>query len=471
MVFKKEIMRITVLYPVFLLVVLLSYNMLFQEGAWFGSYTNQYLLLVCAFFAVLLGYKKTMNPKGLFVKIYQNLKTVGVPIVILLLVGALTGTWLISGIVPAMVYYGLQTLNPFVFLPACVVISALVSLATGSSWTTSATVGVALIGVGTALGISSAMTAGAIISGAYFGDKISPLSDTTNLAPAMAGTHLYTHIRYMFFTTLPSILITITLFTIIGLNVDTNGQTDLTKILENISKIFVIKPVLFIVPVVVIILILLKTNALLSLSLGVILGGIFAWFFQKDLLMNLHGNGFMAIVESIFTQTQIQTDDKILSDLFNAKGMVGMVWTIFLIISAMIFGGVMEYVGFLGEITKGLLQFTKSMFKLFLSTTLSCVGLNIITSDQYLSIVIPGKMFKEAYENKKLAPENLSRTLEDSATVTSVLIPWNTCGAYQSGVLGVDTASYVFYCFFNYTSPLMTLIFAALKIKIRRLKK
>lgn len=462
-------MRIKVLYPVFLLVFLLFYNIFFKNGAWFGTYTNQYLLLLSALFTVVLGCGKHFSFKGLCQKIFKNLKTVSVPIVILLFVGALTGTWLISGVVPAMVFYGLQILNPVVFLPACVVIAALVSLATGSSWTTSATVGVALIGVGKALGIPMEMAAGAIISGAYFGDKMSPLSDTTNLAPAMAGTDLYTHIRYMLFTTLPSILITLILFTILGLNVKTSGQADLTEILEHIQKIFVIKPFLFVVPAIVIFLILIKIKPLIALSLGVILGGIFAGIFQKALLEDLGHNHFKTILESVFFETNIKTENEILESLFSAKGMMGMLWTIFLIITAMILGGAMEYTGFLPEITKGLLKFAKNTFQLFLSTVLSCLGLNIITSDQYLSIVIPGKMFKEAYKNKKLAPENLSRSLEDSATVTSVLIPWNTCGAYQSSVLGVDTISYVLYCFFNLLSPLMTLFFAALKIKIKKL--
>ena len=462
-------MNIKVLYPVFLLVILLFYNIFFEEGLWLGDYTNQYLLLGSALFAVVLGFEKNFRFKGLFQKIYQNLKTVGVAIVILLFVGALTGTWLISGVVPAMVYYGLQILNPDIFLPACVIIAILVSLATGSSWTTSATVGIALIGVGTALGIPTEMAAGAIISGAYFGDKISPLSDTTNLAPAIAGTDLYTHIRYMLFTTLPSIFITLVLFTILGLNLKTSGQADLTEILENIQKIFVIKPFLFVVPALVIVMILMKIKPLIALSSGVVLGGVFAGIFQKELLEHLGANHFKTILESVFFETNIKSDNEILERLFSAKGMMGMLWTIFLIISAMIFGGAMEYTGFLPEITKGLLKLARNTFQLFLSTVLSCLGLNIITSEQYLSIVIPGKMFKDAYKNKKLAPENLSRSLEDSATVTSVLVPWNTCGAYQSSVLGVDTVAYVFYCFFNLMSPLMTLFFAALKIKIKKL--
>ena len=463
-------MQIKMLLPIFLLIILLSYNVFFEGGAWLGDYTNQYILLVSSLFTVLLGYQKTIGVKRVFGQIYHNLKTVLTPVLILLLVGALTGAWLVSGVVPTMVYYGLQILNPVIFLPACVVISALVSLATGSSWTTSATVGVALVGVGVALGIPMGVVAGAIISGAYFGDKMSPLSDTTNLAPAMAGTDLYTHIKYMFFTTVPSISLTLILFTVIGFNLDTKGVADVTHLLEVVTQTFVITPYLFVVPITVLVLILMKTPPLISLFIGVVLGAVFAYIFQAHLLLSLSGSLLETIFKAIFVQTEIQTSNAILNNLFVSKGMLGMNWTIFLIASAMIFGAVMESVGFLPKITQVLLGFAKSTFSLFFSTVVSCLGLNVITSDQYLSIVIPGRMFKEAYRDRNLAPENLSRTLEDSATVTSVLIPWNTCGAYQASVLGVDTASYVFYCFFNYLSPLLTLFFAAFKLKIRTLK-
>ena len=391
--------------------------------------------------------------------------------VILFLVGALAGTWLVSGVIPAMVYYGLQVLNPAIFLPASVIICAVISIATGSSWTTSATVGIALVGIGTALGINTGMIAGAVISGAYFGDKMSPLSDTTNLAPAMAGTDLFTHIRYMTLTTVPTLIITLTVFGIISMNIETSGNADLSNLLSTINTTFYISPWLFIVPVVVIALILLKTKPLIALGSGVLLAAIFAFIFQKEVLMHLSDSKIQSIITSIFTDTQITTNNEKLNDLFSAGGMQGMLWTIYLIICAMIFGGIMDGIGALARITKALLAVASSIFGLFASTVISCLGLNAIASDQYLAIVIPGKMFKKAYEDRGLAPENLSRTLEDSGTVTSVLIPWNTCGAYQSGVLGVDTLHYAGYAIFNWLSPFMTLLFAAFQIKIKELAK
>jgi NhaC family Na+:H+ antiporter len=399
----------------------------------------------------------------------ENLKSVFVPIMILFLVGALAGTWLVSGIIPAMVYYGLQVLSPAIFLPASVIIAAVISMSTGSSWTTSATVGIALVGIGTALGIPTGMIAGAVISGAYFGDKMSPLSDTTNLAPAMAGTDLFTHIRYMTLTTVPSIVITIIVFGIISLNIDTTGTADISGLLNTINTTFNITPYLFIVPLAVIGLIVTKTKPLIALGIGVVLAAIFAFIFQPEILGSLASSNLRAVVNAVFVDTEIVTDNTKLNELFSAGGMKGMLWTIFLICCAMVFGGTMDAIGALAKITKELLKLATSIFGLFFSTVVSCIGLNAIASDQYLAIVIPGKMFKKAFEDKELAPENLSRTLEDSGTVTSALIPWNTCGAYQSGVLGVPVADYAIYAIFNWLSPIMTLIFAAFSIKIKQL--
>jgi len=368
-----------------------------------------------------------------------------------------------------MVYYGLQVLSPSIFLPASIVIAAIISIATGSSWTTSATVGIALVGIGSALGISTGMIAGAVISGAYFGDKMSPLSDTTNLAPAMAGTDLFTHIRYMAFTTVPTIIITLIVFSILSMNIETTGNADISGLLSSIENTFNITPYLFIVPMVVIALIVTKTKPLIALGTGVLLAAVFAFIFQSEVLSNLSSSNLRSIMNAIFVDTEITTDNEKLNELFSAGGMNGMIWTILLIISAMVFGGIMDAIGALAKITKELLKLATSVFGLFASTVFSCLGLNAIASDQYLAIVIPGKMFKKAYEDKGLAPENLSRTLEDSGTVTSVLVPWNTCGAYQASVLGVDTLSYAGYAVFNYLSPFMTLLFAAFNIKIRQL--
>jgi len=467
---NKELNIVASLIPVALLMLMLAYNIFFAGGEVFGEYSNQFILLIGGAIAAIVGffYKTTLKIMGQ--EIFENLKSVFVPIMILFLVGALAGTWLISGIIPAMVYYGLQVLNPSIFLPASVIIAAVISIATGSSWTTSATVGIALVGIGTALGIPTGMIAGAVISGAYFGDKMSPLSDTTNLAPAMAGTDLFTHIRYMAITTIPTILITLIVFTIISFNINTTGSADVSSLLKTIDQTFNITPYLFIVPGIVIALILLKTRPLIALGIGIALAGVFSMLFQTKILASLSESNLTSIFNAIFVDTEIITDNEKLNDLFSAGGMKGMLWTIYLICCAMVFGGIMDAIGALAKITASLLAIATSIFGLFTTTVVSCLGLNIIASDQYLALVIPGKMFKKAYEDKGLAPENLSRTLEDSGTVTSVLIPWNTCGAYQSSVLGVGVNEYFLYAIFNWLSPFTTLLFAALNIKIRQLK-
>jgi len=457
------------LIPVLILMAMLAYNIFFKDGAWLGDYSNQYILLMGGGVAAIVGFFNKVSIGRMFAEIWENLKSIFVPIMILLLVGALAGTWLVSGVIPAMVYYGLQVLSPEIFLPASVVIAAIISIATGSSWTTSATVGIALIGIGTALGISGGMIAGAVISGAYFGDKMSPLSDTTNLAPAMAGTDLFTHIRYMSITTVPTIIITLIVFSIISMTIDTSGSADISGLLDTIASTFNVTPWLFVVPLIVIALILLKTKPLIALAVGVLSAAVFAFIFQAEVLGSLSSSNVSAITNSIFTDTAIITENEKLNDLFSAGGMKGMLWTIFLIVCAMVFGGVMDGIGALARITRELLKLATTVFGLFASTVVSCLGLNAIASDQYLAIVIPGKMFKKAFEDRGLAPENLSRTLEDSGTVTSVLIPWNTCGAYQSGVLGVGVSEYFFYAIFNWLSPFTTLFFAAFRIKIKQL--
>jgi len=468
---NKELSFFEALIPVIILISLLAINIfIIEDQEWFGAYTNQILLIIGGGIAAAVGLFNKVTLPTMLKEVWENLKSVFVPIMILFLVGALAGTWLVSGVIPAMVYYGLQVLSPEIFLPASVIIAAIISIATGSSWTTSATVGIALVGIGTALGIHPGMIAGAVISGAYFGDKMSPLSDTTNLAPAMAGTDLFTHIKYMSITTVPTIIITLIVFAVISLNIDTTGTADVSNLLSSIDDTFHISPWLFAVPLSVVALILLKTKPLLALVSGIVLAIVFAFLFQGAILDSLADSKVSAILRSIFTDTAIVTDNEKLNDLFSAGGMEGMLWTIFLIICAMVFGGIMDGIGALAKITKALLSVATSVFGLFVSTVASCIGLNIVASDQYLAIVIPGKMFKQAYEDKGLAPQNLSRTLEDSGTVTSVLIPWNTCGAYQSGVLGVGVGEYIFYAVFNWLSPFTTLLFAALNLKIKMLK-
>lgn len=467
---NKELNIYEALVPVVILMGLLAYNIFFVEDQeWLGEYTNQLILLMGGFVAMVGGLMNKVHPITMVEEVWENIRSVFVPIMILFLVGALAGTWLVSGVIPAMVYYGLKVLSPEIFLPASVVISALISIATGSSWTTSATVGIALVGIGTALGINPGMIAGAVISGAYFGDKMSPLSDTTNLAPAMAGTDLFTHIRYMTYTTVPTVLVALIAFSIMSFNIETTGSADVSNLLSTIADTFNISPWLFLVPAAVIALILLKTKPLIALASGVILAAIFAFIFQPEVLDKLADSRLEAIVNAVFTETSIETDNEKLNDLFSAGGMKGMLWTIYLILCAMVFGGIMDAIGALSRITKALLSVAKTVFGLFASTVVSCLGLNAIASDQYLAIVIPGKMFKNAYEDRGLAPENLSRTLEDSGTVTSVLIPWNTCGAYQSGVLGVGVGEYFIYAIFNWLSPFTTLLFAGLRIKIKLL--
>jgi len=469
---NKELNLLESLVPVLILMSLLAYNIFFVEGQeWFGGYTNQYILLMGGLVAAAVGFWNKVPLSRMIFEVWENWKSIFVPIMILFLVGALAGTWLVSGIIPAMVYYGLKVLSPDIFLPASVIIAAIISIATGSSWTTSATVGIALVGIGSALGIPTGMIAGAVISGAYFGDKMSPLSDTTNLAPAMAGTDLFTHIKYMAYTTVPTIIVTLIVFAILSGTIDTTGSADISDLLATIDNTFHISPWLFLVPGIVIAMILLKTKPLIALGIGVLLAAFFAFIFQSDVLTSLSDSNFKAVINAVFTDTNIETDNDKLSELFSSGGMNGMLWTIFLIICAMVFGGVMDAIGALAKITKSLLAVASSVFGLFASTVLSCLGLNAIASDQYLAIVIPGKMFKNAFEDKGLAPENLSRTLEDSGTVTSVLIPWNTCGAYQSSVLGVSVSDYFVYAIFNYLSPFTTLLFAALNIKIRQLVK
>ena len=481
---NKELNIWEALTPIIVLVALLAYNVfVFGDNALSGS--NQFILLLGGAVAAIVGFRNKVTYKTMLDEVGNNFKSTSGAILILLLVGALAGTWLISGIIPAMIYYGLQILHPSIFLPACVMIAAVISLATGSSWTTSATVGIALMGIGSAIDIPMGMTAGAVLSGAYFGDKMSPLSDTTNLAPVMAGSDLFTHIRYMAYTTIPSIVITLVAFVFINMSLTFDGATDTTAISNVITSHFNINLGLFLVPATVIFLIIKKTKPLIALLIGALLGGVFAIIFQPGILASIAGvesldfnNTYKAVmiaitegasIEAANTELQALYPDKEISSLFSAGGMAGMLGTIWLILCAMVFGGIMDAIGALSRISQALLSMAKSTFGLFASTVGSCLALNVTASDQYLAIVVPGKMFEKAYAERGLAPENLSRTLEDSGTVTSVLIPWNTCGAYQAGVLGVSVADYFVFAIFNYISPIMTLIFAAFDIKIRQL--
>ncbi len=487
--------------PIIFLIIALFINVrIFGDSSLGGS--NQIILIlsagVAALVALRIGFKWDEVQKGMVKSISSAMSS----IIILLLIGSLAGTWLLSGIVPAMIYYGLQILSPTIFLFAACIICSIVSIATGSSWTTAATVGIALVGIGSALGINEGMVAGAVLSGAYFGDKMSPLSDTTNLAPAMAGTDLFTHIRYMTITTIPSISIALVLFLILGFVYGGTGEVaEKQAMLDAINNKFNISGWLFLVPVTVVLLIVKKVPAIPSILIGALLGALFAVIFQPDLVSSVGKSvhpdihyslsaeeyeikksttseaefSFIGVAQSLFGDVKFKTGismfDQDGDELLKSKGMAGMLQTVWLIVAAMMFGGAMESTGLLRRIAEAVITKVKSTGSLVAATAGTTVFFNGTASDQYLAIVVPGRMYADIYKKKGLAPENLSRTLEDSGTVTSVLVPWNTCGAYHSNVLGVATGAYIPYAFFNLISPIMTITFAYLNVKIRKLKE
>ncbi len=466
------------LLPVIFLISLLSVNVfIFGDAALDGS--NQVILILAAAFTAIVAIKSGKTWSDIEAGMVKSISSAMSSILILLLIGALAGTWLLSGIVPAMIYYGLQILNPTIFLVAACIVCSIVSVATGSSWTTAATVGIALIGIGKALGISEGIVAGAILSGAYFGDKMSPLSDTTNLAPAMAGTDLFTHIRYMAYTTIPSITITLVIFLIIGLTTGgSQASTDTSVFLEAINSKFNITGWLFLVPLIVVILIVKKVPAIPAILVGILLGALFAFIFQPQLVLQVAEHDgvlwqqyFVGTMKSMYGDIAIATGNTIMDELLSSGGMYGMLGTIWLILSAMMFGGAMESAGMLKKLAASIMSILHSTGSTIAGTVGTCLFFNATASDQYLAIVVPGRMYADIYKKKGLAPENLSRTLEDSGTVTSVLVPWNTCGAYHSKVLGVATGDYFMYAFFNIISPIMTMTFGFLNIKIRKLAK
>ena len=374
-------------------------------------------------------------------------------ILILLIIGMVIGTWILSGVVPTMIFFGLKVISPAVFLPATLVICAIVSVATGSSWSTAATVGIALMGVGAGLGIPAPMTAGAIISGSYMGDKLSPLSDTTNLAPAMAGAKLFDHIKHMLYSTTPSFLISLVLFAILGMKYAGSAldMSSITGILDTLSSNFNINPVLFLVPVLTIAIVVKKVPAVPGLFCGALLGGIFAMVFQ--------GAGFGDIINALHYGFESATGHEMVDSLLSRGGMDSMLWTISLIICALFFGGVMERTGMLGAIAGVILKYATSTGKLVLATVLTPIFVNTVAGDQYLSIVVPGRMYKDAYRDRGLHPKNLSRALEDSGTLTSPLIPWNTCGAYMIATLGIAPWLYVPFCFLNLLNPVISVFY------------
>lgn len=391
-------------------------------------------------------------------------------ILILIIVGLLIGVWIASGVVPVMIYYGLKILAPGYFLAATIIICSLISLATGSSWSTAATVGLAMMGVGQALDISPGMTAGAVVSGAYFGDKMSPLSDTTNLAPAVAGTDLFTHIRHMVYTTTPAFLLALVLFIVIGLVRPTSGSVETAEyvlMLSTLSASFNLSPWLLIAPIAVLILVWKRTPALPALVVGVLVGAVLLLTFQRD------AAGWDAalggLVESLYTGYVSDTGVTSVDDLLSRGGLTSMMDTIALIVVALAFGGIMEASGMLARLAAAILTLARSTGSLIAVTVFSCFGMNVLASDQYMAIIIPGRMYRGAYLARGLHPKNLSRALEDSATLTSPLIPWNTCGAYMSGVLGVSAFTYLPFAFFNLASPLVSILYGFTGFTIQKI--
>lgn len=465
------------LLPIIFLIIFLTANVLiFKDNILDGS--NQIILLLAGSLASLLAFNYKISWNKISDAIINNIGKAMPAILILLLIGSLAGTWLISGVVPAMVYYGLNIIHPKIFLVTAVIVCGLVSVATGSSWSTIATVGVALLGIGRTLGIHEGLVAGAIISGAYFGDKMSPLSDTTNLAPAIAGTDIFTHIRYMIITTGPSIVLAIIIFMIIGfMNDYQDNSANIEGVLQAIEGKFFISPILMLVPVFLIIIIVKKVPPLPALMIGTLLGGVFAVIFQPELIKEIAKTpgpyivqSYKAFLQAMFGEINISTSNTSVAELFSTTGMKGMLNTVWLILSAMVFGGSMEAAGFLSRITEAIISRVKSTGSLIMSTIFTSVFFNITASDQYISIVVPGRMYSDIYKAKGLKPEVLSRTLEDGGTLTSVLVPWNTCGATQSRVLGVSTMTYLPYCFFNIINPLMAILMGYLNFKIRKIK-
>lgn len=466
------------LVPILVLVALLFVTIrTFGSDALSGG--SQVVLLtataVCCLIA--MGYSK-VRWKSIEQAMINNIAGVATALIILLIIGALSGSWMISGVVPTLIYYGMQIIHPSFFLASSCVICAIVSVMTGSSWTTIATIGIALLGIGQAQGFSEGWIAGAIISGAYFGDKISPLSDTTVLAASVTDTPLFKHIKYMMITTIPSIIITLIIFTIAGLTHEATASDQIARYSASLKETFNISSWLLIVPVITGILIAKRIPSIITLFLSVALAGIFALIFQPHLLQKISGlpvqdvqSQFKGLLMTFYGSTKIETGNTDLNDLVSTRGMSGMLNTIWLILCAMCFGGAMTASGMLGSITSVFIRFMKHTAGLVGSTVISGLFLNICTADQYISIILTGNMFKDIYQKKGYESRLLSRTTEDSVTVTSVLIPWNTCGMTQATILGVATFTYLPYCFFNLISPLMSITVAAIGFKIKRINE
>ena len=462
--------------PVISLVALLATAVVyFGNDSSYGP--NQISLLIAMGIAVVIGVKNGHQWHSIEKAIINGISLSLGAVLILLAVGSLIGTWLLSGTVPTMIYYGLQILNPSWFYAAACIICGVVALSIGSSWTTAATIGVALIGIAQGLSLDPAITAGAVISGAYFGDKMSPLSETTNLAPAIAGSELFAHIRYMFWTTIPSIATALVLFLFLGFSEETTATTSsITDLSDQLAQQFNIS--LFnLVPLIVLLLLAIKkVPAFPAVAIGALIGGLWAVLFQQELILRLANDNSGMLTANIkvvwtafFDGVNIVTGNAELDKLLSGGGMSKMLNTIWLIMCALSFGAVLEHLGMLRKFVSVILASAKSTGSLISSTVATCIGTNLISADQYMAIVMPGRMYKEEYERRGLHPLVLSRTLEDSGTITSPLIPWNTCGAYMYSVLLVNPLEYIFYCFFNLINPVLAVVYGFIGFNIKRI--
>jgi len=474
---KKAPSLAQALLPVLVLIGLLAASVAIY-GDSSSSGPNQIALILAAGVGTLVGLRLGFTWKEIEAGIVHGISLSMGAVLILLVVGSLIGTWILSGVVPTMIYYGLQILSPGIFYAAACIICCLVSLATGSSWTTASTIGIALVGIATAQNLNLGLTAGAIISGAYFGDKMSPLSDTTNLAPAMAGTDLFTHIRHMVWTTTPSIVLAVIGFGIAGWIAPTaHGHVDLEVILRTLDSSFTIGPHLLLPAALVLVLVVRKMPAFPALLIGALVGGFFAVVFQQETVLAFVGpttlprpvalaQGFWT---SLFNGFELHSGNQALDDLLTRGGMSSMLNTVWLILSAMMFGAVMETTKMLEKIASTILSYVRSTASLIASTLGTSLGMNILASDQYIAIVLPGRMFREEYARRNLHPKNLSRALEDAGTLTSALVPWNTCGAFMAQTLGVATFTYLPFCFFNLLNPLVSAAYGFTGFTIEKL--
>jgi len=445
----------------------------------FGNATldgaSQVSLLAASAVSVVVGhFSKRLEWENLEKEITDKIAGCTPAIIILLLIGAISGTWMVSGIVPTMIYYGMQLIRPEVFLVSSSLLCALVSLTIGSSWTTVATIGVALMGIGKAHGFDDGWIAGSIITGAYFGDKLSPLSDTTVLASSVSGTPLFTHIRYMLYTTVPSFLISLSVFMVAGLTMNVSGQGNVSEFMAGLQHTFVISPWLLLVPVMTGIMIARRWPSMVVLFLAILLAVIVGLIVQPTLVHHISGEADMGLLTSYkgmmrvcYGSTNIETGVPMLNELVQTSGMAGMMPTIWLIICAQTFGGALTATGQLKDLMRLILRFVKGTASLVASTVGTSMFCNIAMADQYLSIMLTSSMYKDTYREQGCESRLLSRSCEDGATVTSVLVPWNTCGLTQSTVLGVATLTYLPFCFFNYISPVMSIVVAATGWKIK----